>query len=254
MQWNLDNPYIQVWNLNLQRELWYDSAITLGYAGWGGIHLLRSGDVNTPVPIRQADGTPFYPAGRASPDTYSFSTIELKSSDGNSWYNALIFEVRKRLSQGLTFQSFYTFSRNIDTTQASTFFSDATNGTTSAFPEPFGLEYNKGLADYHAKHNWVLNFTWEIPFARNFKLAAAKTIFHGRELSGITQVRSGQPLTVFVQRNRSRSCWSPSLLLGVGLDCPNISNGFTHQSAVTGDPNNYFAPGAFSLQPAGYLW
>ncbi len=251
VQWNLDNPYIQVWNLNLQRELWYDTVITLGYAGSRGIHLLRSGDVNTPVPIRQADGTPFYPAGVPRPNT-AFSTIELKSSDGNSWYNALIFEVRKRLSQGLTFQSSYTFSRNIDTTQASTFFSDATNGTTSAFPEPFGLQYNKGLADYHAKHNWVLNFTWEIPFARNFK-GAAKTILDGWQLSGITQVRSGQPLTVFVQRNRSRSLWSPSLSPGVGLDRPNISNGFTHQSAVTGDPNNYFAPGAFSLQPAGYL-
>jgi hypothetical protein len=251
VQWDLDNPYIQVWNLNLQRELWFDTVVTLGYAGSRGIHLLRSGDVNTPVPIRQADGTPFYPVGAPRPNT-AFTTIELKSSDGNSWYNALIFELRKRLTQGLTFQSSYTFSRNIDTTQASTFFSDATNGTTSAFPEPFGLQYNKGLADYHAKHNWVLNFTWEVPFARNLE-GMAKTILDGWQLSGITQVRSGQPLTVFVQRNRSRSLWSPSLSPGVGLDRPNISQGFTHQSAVTGDPNNYFAPGAFSLQPGGYL-
>lgn len=251
VQWNLDNPYVQVWNLNLQRELWYDTVITVGYAGSRGIHLLRSSDVNTPTPQLLADGGIFYPAGQLRPNT-AFSTIELKSSDGNSWYNAGIVEVRKRLSYGLTAQSSYTFSRNIDTTQASTFFSDATNGTTSAMPEPFGLQYNKGLADYHAKHNWVVNFTWEIPFAKNMKGFAGKFL-DGWQLSGIGQVRSGQPLTVFVQRNRSRSQWTPSLGPGIGQDRPNISAGFTHQSAVTGNPNQYFAPGAFTLQPAGFL-
>lgn len=251
VQWNLDNPYVQVWNLNLQRELWFNTVVTLGYAGSRGIHLLRSGDVNTATPQRLTDGSIFYPVVPVRQNT-AFSTIELKSSDGNSWYNALIFEVRKRMSHGLTLQSSYTFSRNIDTTQASTFFSDATNGTTSAFPEPFGLQYNKGLADYHAKHNWVVNFTWEIPFAKGME-GWAKTVLDGWQLSGISQARSGQPLTVFVQRNRSRSLWSPSLAPNVGLDRPNISPGFTYESAVTGDPNNYFAAGAFSLQPAGFL-
>ena len=71
--------------------------------------------------------------------------------------------MRRRTTRGLGFQSSYTFSRNIDTTQASTFFSDATNGTTSAFPEFHDSDYNKGLADYHAKHNWVFNVTWDIP-------------------------------------------------------------------------------------------
>ncbi len=253
VQWNLDNPYIQVWNLNLQRELWFGTVVTVGYAGSRGIHLLRSSDVNTPVPQRRADGSFFYgPVATTPRPNTAFSTIELKSSDGNSWYNALVFELRKRLSGGMTFQSSYTFSRNIDTTQASTFFSDATNGTTSAMPEPFGLQYNKGLSDYHAKHNWVLNFTWDIPFAKNMKGTAGK-ILDGWQLSGIAQVRSGQPLTVFVQNNRSNSQWSPSIAPQVGLDRPNISPGFTYESAVTGNPNAYFAPGAFTLQPAGNL-
>ena len=43
--------------------------------------------------------------------------------------------VWKRWASGVSFQTSYTFSRNIDTTQASTFFSDGTNGTTTAFPE-----------------------------------------------------------------------------------------------------------------------
>jgi hypothetical protein len=251
VQYDINNPYLQVWNLNVQRELPFGTVVTLGYAGSRGVHLLRSGDVNIPTPIIREDGTPFFPAGRPRPNT-AFTTIELKSSDGNSWYNAFILEARKRFSRGFSAQSSYTFSRNIDTTQASTFFSDATNGTTSAMPEFPGLNYNKGLSDFHAKHNWVVNFTWAIPFASGLD-GLAGTLLDGWQLSGIGQARSGNPLTVFVQNNRSRSQWGPSIGPGIGLDRASLAPGFTHESAVAGDPENYFVPEAFVLQPAGTL-
>jgi hypothetical protein len=164
----------------------------------------------------------------------------------------MIFEVRKRWSHGFTFQSSYTFSRNLDTTQASTFFSDATNGTTTAFPEYPGFNYNKGLSDYHAKHNWVMNFTWDIPFARKFD-GIARTLLDGWQLAGINVARSGNPLTVFVQANRSRSLWQPSLGPGIGRDRASIAPGFTNATAVTGNPDQYFNPAAFVLPPAGTL-
>ena len=167
VQWELENPRVHVYNFNVQQTLPSNIVLTVGYAGSRGRHLLRSADVNTVQPDRLADGTLFFPAGRPRKNP-NFSTIELKSSDGDSWYNAGILEVRKRWASGVSFQTSYTFSRNIDTTQASTFFSDGTNGTTTAFPEFEGFNYNKGLADYHAKHNWVTNFTWELPFGKEF--------------------------------------------------------------------------------------
>ncbi len=251
VQFDLDNPYLQVWNLNLQRELPFETVVSVGYTGSHGVHLLRSGDVNTAVPQIRADGTPFYAAGSPRRNT-AFSTIELKSSDGNSWYNAAILDIRKRLTKGLTVQTSYTFSRNIDTTQASTFFSDATNGTTSSFPEFPGLNYNKGLADYHAKHNLVVNFIWDIPKFKSLS-GFADTVLNGWQIAGIGQMRSGNPLTVFVTANRSRSLWAPSLGPGIGTDRPSIASGFTFQSAVTGNPDGYFNRSAFVLQPAGTL-
>lgn len=251
IQYDLKNPNVHVYNLNVQHELPFDTLVTLGYAGSRGIHLLRSSDVNTAVPVIQPDGSIFYPPGAPRANT-AFSTIELKSSDGNSWYNALVFEVRKRWNRRFNAQSSYTFSRNIDTTQASTFFSDATNGTTSAFPEFPGLNYNKGLADYHAKHNWVVNFVWQIPFAKNLD-GLAGALLDDWQLSGIGQMRSGNPLTVFIQNNQSRSLASPSLGPGIGFDRPSIAPGFTYDSAVLGGPDQYFDPAAFVLQPAGRL-
>ncbi len=251
IEWNLKNPSNHVYNLSLQRLLPFDFVVTLGYAGSRGAHLLRNTDANTSVPTRLADGTYFFPNNAPRQNT-AFGVIELKKSDGDSYYNALIFEVRKRFSRGFDFQSSYTFGKTIDNTQASTFFSDATNATVSALPEPAGTNYNRGLSDFNIQHNWVMNFSWELPFAKNLKGAAGK-ILDGWGVLGISQVRSGLPLTVFVAGNRSQSKWAPSAGPGLGPDRPSFAPGYTFQSAVTGNPDAYFDPKAFLLQPSGTL-
>jgi len=251
IEWNLKNPSNHTFNLNLQHQLPGDVVVTLGYAGARGTHLLRNTDANTSVPTRLADGTYFFPNNAPRQNT-AFGVIELKKSDGDSYYNAMIFEVRKRFSRGFDFQSSYTYGKTIDNTQASTFFSDATNATVSALPETPGSNYNRGRADFDIRHNWVMNFNWEIPFAKNLKGAAGK-VLDGWNLLGISQVRSGLPLTVFVAANRSQSKWAPSSGPGLGPDRPSFAPGYTFESAVTGNPNAYFDPKAFLLQPSGTL-
>jgi hypothetical protein len=249
VQWDLDNPRVHIFNLNLQRDIGWRTAVTLGYAGSRGHHLLRSGDVNLAQPTgTTADGRPFIAAGtpRINP---AFSTIELKSSDGESWYNAVIVDVRRRFSEGFSLQSSYTLSKSEDTTQASTFFSDATNGTTSALPE-FIPDYNKGPADFDVRHNLVMNLTWDLPLARG-RSGLAAGLLGGWQLSGIWTMRSGQPLTVFVQTNRSRSQWNPSRGPGIGQDRPDYAPGYGPENAVLGKPEQWFDPNAFVLQPAG---
>jgi hypothetical protein len=248
IQWDLENPRVHVWNVSLQRALPWSTVLTVGYAGSRGQHLLRSSDVNIPAPQTLADGTPFIPAGSTRPNS-AFSTIELKSSDGDSWYKALVVDVRRRWSGGFMLQSSYTLSRSEDTTQASTFFSDATNGTTSAMPEVIP-GYNKGPSDFDATHSWVMNVTWQLPFARGLD-GLARTLLDGWAVSGIVTMRSGNPLTVFVQNNRSRSLWTPSLGPGIGPDRSSYAPAFDGSSAVAGNPEQWFNPAAFALQPAG---
>jgi hypothetical protein len=245
VEWNIKVPNVNVWNLNIQQALPGETVLTIGYAGSRGIHLLRSTDINIPTPTLRADGVYVFPTANIRPNP-NFTVIELKKSDGNSWYNAAIVDVRKRFTKGLTAQLSYTFSRNIDTTQASTFFSDATNGTTSAMPELPGFSYNKGLADFHAKHNTVFNFTYQFPEARFW-------VLNGWQLASIGTFRSGSPVTLFVQNNVSRSRWQPSLGPGLGFDRPSMAPGFTHQSAVIGNPNQWFNPNAFVLPEPGTL-
>ena len=146
-----------------------------------------------------------HPRRHAAPE-HGFSTIELKSSDGESWYNALIIDVRRRLAGGVRVQSSYTLSKSEDTTQASTFFSDATNGTTSAMPE-YIAGYNKGPSDFDTRHNWVASFSWELPFAKNAS-PVARAFAAGWQVSGIwldaqrtaaDRVRDGKPFALAVE-------------------------------------------------------
>ena len=237
MQWDLAVPRLHVWNVSLQKALPADIVATVGYAGSRGTHLYRNSDVNIPSPSPGPDGRPFFAAGLPRPNT-AFGTIELKSSDGDSWYRALIVDLRRTLRQGLSFQASYTWSHSADTTQASTFFSDSTNGTTVAFPEVIP-DYNLGPSDWDTPHNLVANAVWDAP--------------GGWQFSGILTARSGQPLTVFIQNNWSRSQWSPSIAPTTGLDRPDLAPGRTSGSAVPGRPDQWFDPSAFVLQPQGTL-
>jgi hypothetical protein len=250
MQWDIDNPQLHVWNVSLQRALPAEFVATLGYAGSRGTHLFRNMDVNIPTPATGPDGRLFFAAGLPRPNP-RFGTIELKSSDGQSWYRALILELRRNFRNGFSFQSSYTWSRSEDTTQASTFFSDATNGTTVAFPE-FDPDYNKGPSDWDTPHNLVANVIWDVPLARG--AAGLKgALLDGWQLTAIGTMRSGQPLTVFVQNNWSRSQWSPSIAPNTGLDRPDLAPGRTAEDAVLGDPDRWFDPAAFVLQPQGTM-
>ena len=193
----------------------------------------------------------FFAAGLPRPNR-NFGTIELKSSDGDSLVPGARLRAAAQLAARASPCSRRTrWSRTEDTTQASTFFSDATNGTTVAFPE-FDPDYNKGPSDWDTPHNWVLNVVWDMPFARG-KTGVAGALLDGWQVTGISTMRSGQPLTVFVQNNWSRSQWSPSIAPTTGLDRPDLAPGRTADSAVLGRPDQWFDPTAFVLQPQGTL-
>ena len=201
MQFDLENPRVHVFNVNVQRELWWRTAVTVGYAGSRGRHLLRSNDVNTAPPTAPPRRPPFIPAGTPRPE---HGVLDDRAEEQRR--RLLVQRAHRRgapaLEPGLSLQSSYTLSKSEDTTQASTFFSDATNGTTSALPE-FIPDYNKGPSDFDIRHNWVLNFTGELPTGPG---RSAGAILGGWNLSGIWTMRSGQPLTVFVQPTaRARS-------------------------------------------------
>ena len=112
-------------------------------------------------------------------------------------------------------------------------------------------DYNKGLADYHATHNWVLNVTWDLPFGKDATGASrARCSAAGRSR------RSGRCAAA----RRSRSSCGPTARARAGRRRSAPARASTGrasrpaartESAIRGTPEQWFDPTAFVLQPAG---
>jgi hypothetical protein len=137
------DPMVQTWTLEIQRELPGNFALTVGYVGSRGSHLVgdmwANGDlvttankikykssINAPVPItsiysgktaqalEQVWGTNSLPLSYLlKPYPFFSGLMETNRFNGNSIYHALQVQLNKRFSHGLNFNAAYTNSKNI---------------------------------------------------------------------------------------------------------------------------------------------
>ena len=207
---SFDNGYVQSWNLNVQRELSPSLGITVGYFGSKGTHLRISRNINQFI-----NGVrPFpnlSPSSPIRPGT-PLSNITEISSGGNSTYNALWLAANKRLSHGLQFNASYTFSKSLDY--------NSLNSQGVTVQNNYDIRSDRGLSDFDARHRFVLNALYELPFYGN-------QFVEGWQLSGITQLQTGNPITILTNINS---------FTGNATLRPDIIGPLTE----IGDPNQWF--------------
>ncbi len=176
---NFDNPYVQSWNLNVQRELGRDLAVSIGYFGTKGTHLRISRNINQPIngvrPISNVS-----PSSDIRPGAGLNNIVQIEGT-ANSSYNAMWATATKRLSRGLQFNASYTFSKSIDYNSLSS------QGVV--IQDSYNLRDSRGLSDFDARHRFVISGLYELPFRGNqFK--------EGWQLSAIVQSQSGNPVNI----------------------------------------------------------
>jgi outer membrane receptor protein involved in Fe transport len=171
------NPYVQSWNLNIQREVARDLALTIGYFGNKGTHLRISRNINQPI----SGVRPFLRlASSGSPLLNNIVQIE---DTTNSSYNAFWLTANKRLSRGFQFNASYTFSKSIDY--------NSLNSQGVIVQNSYDLRNSRGLSDYDARHRLVFSGIYEAPFHGN-------QFVEGWQLGAIVQSQSGNPVNIVV--------------------------------------------------------
>src|SRR5262249_2004771 len=184
---NFQNAYIQSWNLNVQREITQTLGVSIGYFGSKGTHLRIQRNINQ---IR-SDGTrPFPTLSSTSPILAGarLNNILENDSAGNSSYNALWVTANKRLSTGLQFNASYTFSKSIDY--------NSLNTQGAVVQDSYNIRGDRGLSDFDARHRFVINTLYELPFKGN-------RLIEGWQVSSIVQLQSGNPVNVITNLNSS---------------------------------------------------
>jgi len=239
LDYNIKQPYGVTYNVSLQQELRGGLVAMIGYAGSSGRNLITAIEGNPNVPTILADGTKFFPAvaTRRNP---AFANIDYRTNGGRSAYNSLQAVIQKRFSHSYQFQVSYTLGKAMDNTQAQ-LAADANN--SSVYPQdPYDREGDWTRADFDVRHALTANYVWELPWKDG------NWLLGGWQLNGIVTARSGVPFTPALGGTN----WSRSGNTS-GQDRPNLRPGTDPDSLILGDPNQYFDPTGFVLQPAGFL-
>jgi len=218
-------PYVQQWNLNVQRELPGHFVASIAYVGSKGTHLTDTRDLNQIHSVPLADN-PYKPGEAIGPNdctTFTtpsgvpvtgqaannltvacggdpnpfrpflgFGTLELLETEANSEYNA--FQATLRRSVGaLDLNVAYTYSHSIDDS------SDRVDASGSngifGFLDSYNIAGNRASSNFDQRHILNLSYVYDLPFFRK-SAGLTKTLLGGWQWSGITTFQSGVPFNV----------------------------------------------------------
>ena len=246
VDYHIQQPHMLQYNLTVERQLPWKTALTLAYGGSRGINIVQTTEGNPTVPQVLADGRKFWTGneGRTNPN---WAQVEFKEAGGNSWYNSLQFGLTKQLSSGLQFQSSYTWSKTLDETQSQ--LAAENNGSNSFASDPSNRKVDKGPAGFDVRHNWRFNTIYRLPETQSFG-TVGKKLLNGWWTSGILSLQTGYPFTPVLGSNRSRS----KVNGGPGaIDRPNLVPGRSNDNIILGGPDRYYDATAFTIPTIGFL-
>jgi hypothetical protein len=170
--------YVQILNLNIQRELRPTLILNADFTATKGTAL----DI-VEAPNRTPDGVRL-----DNVQAFSWET-----SGASSHAYAASLRVRKRLQAGFSVGGTYTFSKAIDDA------SSIGGGAIVVAQDPFNLAAERGLSSFDQRHRFTGDYMFELPFGhdkhwlRNGGLG--RTIFGDWQWSGSWTIASGTPYT-----------------------------------------------------------
>ena len=168
--------YVQIWNLDIQRQLPGNIVLNVGYNGSKGTRL----DEERAITITGVQ--PFI----------------YESSAGNSVYNAASLRVRRRMAHGIAISGSYTYSKSIDDA------SSIGGGASVVAQNAFDIAADRGLSSFDQRHKFTGTWIFELPFGENHRFLQKGALSHllsAWQWSGDFTIASGLPFTPRVLGN-----------------------------------------------------
>ncbi len=266
---NYSVPYVQNFNLTVERQLPANTILSMAYVGALGRHLVITRELNPGINAAGCAADPNcagdpsgqitnYPQNFRYPNTLNgvtvFGSVGNIQTSGISNYNSLQVSLNKRMSHGLQLMTAYTWSHAMD---------DGSGFENSGFggggyggygyirgTNPFNQAlYDYGPSGYDARHRLVLSYTYDIPPIRRFNNWALKRVFEGWSMNGITSFQTGFPLDVIDSNNSSLTCSGYTFY--ACPDVPNLVGTVQYLNPKTNADHLWFSDSAFAPEPLG---
>jgi hypothetical protein len=202
---NWHDPYSLQTNLSIDRDLGKGTGLRVSYIGLKTWHLVWQPEYNmlpyssTTIAAQEPRSAFPYP---------NFYSIYDRATSAQSSYQSGQVELSHRFSQGLSFDSAYTFAKNLADNQGTY---GASSGISSFVDEQGGYDatysYNRSL-DYGnvvgtRRHRWLTSSVYELPVGRGKRFGSslpriADLAVGGWQLSNIFIWQSGPFLTAYM--------------------------------------------------------
>lgn len=229
---DLRTPYVQSWNLNIQREVSRQLAFEIGYVGSKGTRLTRLYDAN-----QGRD------PGINTPAYTQYAAVDVFSDSANSTYHGLQTTLRLQQFHGFSGFSTYTFSKSLDGASDGINF----NFANAAFPQDStNLPAEKGPSTFDTRHRWTTAINYDVPDLHH----VPHVVGAGWQLNSIVTVQSGRPINIITDAGGVNSNFveRPDILPGVNPILPHWTPttgylnpaAFSYPAMTAADPNGYF--------------
>jgi hypothetical protein len=271
---NSKSPRVQQYSVDVQRQLPYGIAAEVGYVGSYSTHMILGApelNINALNPILLSHGTsylnqlvpnPYY--GHITVGTLAQATVpryflelpfsaygnidEIFADQNRAKYNSMVVKVQKRLSQGLTFLSTFTWSKNQDESSAGP--GNALNGGNQGYPQnPYNMGAEYALANINSPVRWATAISYTLPFGSGKPFLNSSKwmdyVFGGWTYNAVAVYQTGFPLQIYqndVNGQYGYQAMRPNYVGGVD---PAVSGSV--ESKIYG----YFDTAAFSAAPQG---
>ncbi len=238
-QRNKKDPYSLEWNLSVERTLHGNTALRVSYIANRGVQLTWSPNLNQP---------PILADGSVGPKPFpAWNKIRIRAAGAVSSYQSMQTEVIHKYSHGLTFQSTWTWAKNLTDVESwprSGFSGEVTGDKMDLYH----MHADYGNTGGTRKHRWITTMVDELPIGKGrFLLGNAHGVLNGIvggwRLSTIFLVQSGPYDTPFIDFNSSGNAQNGNS----GFDRPDAGGGnpnnFHHSRTQWWDPSPYSCPG-----------
>ena len=234
-------PYVQTWNLDIQKTLPWGIVMNAGYNGSKGNHL----DI-----VTAPRAVPWSPA--TDPTNLIF-----RYEQGAAFYkfNAGTLRVNKRMSNGLGLGANYQYSHAIDN-------AGAVGGVNGVGAQNWtDLQDEEGNSSLDVRHRVSGNYVYELPFGKDKQWVTTGTSAHileGFSVSGNFMFASGLPLTpVYLAQVTSVACgtggtFRPSLT-GSPVNQSTGREWFSGAAFGAPVPNPQYPCGTFGNAPRNFI-
>jgi hypothetical protein len=171
-------PYVQVWNIDIQKTLPWGIVMNVGYNGSKGSNL----DVT--IAPRASASSPLTNPGKV--------LFNYEEAAAFSRFNAGTLRVNKRLSNGIALGANYQYSHSIDD-------AGSVGGTSTVVAQNWqDILAEEGNSSFDVRHKVSGTYLYELPFGKDkfwFTSGKASHVLEGFSISGTFTFASGTPLS-----------------------------------------------------------